>query len=82
MGLVIAMKARIRGVQVHMQQFEFFFGLALGRNLQSLFAAEGQREADLPFFLKFILSNCFRRCDNKTNVNTPDTLLAYIIMYI
>ena len=43
------MKARIRGVQVHMQQFEFFFGLALGRNLQSLFAAEGQREADLPF---------------------------------
>ena len=27
------MKARIRGVQVHMQQFEFIFGLMLGRNL-------------------------------------------------
>ena len=30
---VTEMKARIRGVQVHMQQFEFFFGLVLGRNL-------------------------------------------------
>ena len=27
------MKARIRGVQVHMQQFEIFFNLVLGRNL-------------------------------------------------
>ena len=27
------MKARIRGVQVHMQQFELFFDLMLGRNL-------------------------------------------------
>ena len=49
------MQARIRGVQVHMQQFEFFFGLVLGRNLlqhtdslsvclqrKSLSAAEGQ----------------------------------------
>ena len=30
---VTEMKARIRGVQVHMQQFEFFFGLVLGWNL-------------------------------------------------
>ena len=30
---VTEMKARIRGVQVQMQQFEFFFGLVLGRNL-------------------------------------------------
>ena len=30
---VTEMKARIRGVQVHMQQFEFFFGLVLGCNL-------------------------------------------------
>ena len=30
---VTEMKARIRGVQVHMQQFECFFGLVLGRNL-------------------------------------------------
>ena len=28
------MKAQIRGVQVQMQQFEFFFGLALGCNLR------------------------------------------------
>ena len=27
------MKAQIRGVQVHMQQFKFIFGLVLGRNL-------------------------------------------------
>ena len=52
---VTEMKARIRGVQVHMQQFEFFFGLVLGRNLlqhtdslsvclqrKSLSEAEGQ----------------------------------------
>ena len=30
---VTEMKAQIRGVQVHMQQFEFFFGLVLGCNL-------------------------------------------------
>ena len=49
------MKARICRVQVHMQQFKFFFGLMLGRNLlqhtdslsvclhrKSLSAAEGQ----------------------------------------
>ena len=30
---VTEMKARIHGVQVHMHQFEFFFGLVLGRNL-------------------------------------------------
>ena len=30
---VTEMKARIRGVQVHMQQFKFIFGLVLGRNL-------------------------------------------------
>ena len=30
---VTEMKARIRGVQVHMQQFEFIFGLVLGRKL-------------------------------------------------
>ena len=28
---VAEMKAQIRGVQVHMQQFEFIFGLVLGR---------------------------------------------------
>ena len=55
---LIEMKARIRGVQVDMQQFEFFFGLVLGRNLlqhndsvsvclqrKSLSAAEGQAMA-------------------------------------
>ena len=30
---VTEMKARIRGVQVHMQQFEFICRLVLGRNL-------------------------------------------------
>ena len=30
---VTEMKARIRGVQVHMHQFEFIFDLVLGRNL-------------------------------------------------
>ena len=30
------MKTRIRGVQVHMQHFEFIFGLVLGRNLPHL----------------------------------------------
>ena len=30
---VTEMKARIRGVQVHMHQFQFIFGLVLGRNL-------------------------------------------------
>ena len=30
---VTEMKARIRGAQVHMQQFKFFFGLVLGRDL-------------------------------------------------
>ena len=55
---LIEMKARIRGEQVHMQQFELFFGLVLGRNLlqhtdslsvclqrKSLSAAEGQAMA-------------------------------------
>ena len=30
---VTEMKARIRGVLVHTQQFEFIFGVVLGRNL-------------------------------------------------
>ena len=30
---ITEMKARIRGVQVHMQQFEFIFDLVMGRNL-------------------------------------------------
>ena len=33
---VTEMKAQNRGVQVHMQQFEFFFGLVLGRDLSSI----------------------------------------------
>ena len=32
-GTVTEMEARIRGVQVNLQQFEYFFGLVLGRNL-------------------------------------------------
>ena len=57
---LIEMKVWIRGVQVHMQQFEFFFGLVLGRNLpqhtdslsvclqrKSLSAAEGQAMAGI-----------------------------------
>ena len=30
---VTEIKARIRGVQIHMQQFESIYGLVLGRNL-------------------------------------------------
>ena len=33
---VTGMKARIRGVQVYMHNFEFIFGLVLGRNLLQL----------------------------------------------
>ena len=62
---VTEIKAHIRGVQIHMHQFQFIFGLVLGRNLlqhtanlsrpmcackkKSLSAAEGQSIAARTF---------------------------------